>query len=272
MLNDNENHIFKFMPFNVNTLKALIKGELWFGKPHNLNDPFESKFNLIFEGQLPDDNFLKDYYIKELGINHALIERIQRNKINVNFLLRDIEKSTQNKIMSDVGICSFSLIYNDTKMWSHYADSHKGICLVFDRGILDASLGININHQAIEYCKELPEVKVIAKKSQLRLKGDNLQRIINCKLTEWESEQELRYSTRFYNSNARRAIPYDQKALQGIIFGENINNDDAGTLFHLLHKNKEIFWAKATKDFGSGKMDIIYTNPLIHNGYNNVVF
>jgi hypothetical protein len=33
---------------------------------------------------------------------------------------------------SSVGIYCVSTNYDDVLMWSHYADSHKGICLEFD--------------------------------------------------------------------------------------------------------------------------------------------
>ena len=39
-----ETQLFKFTPFNSNTLKILINGELWFGQPYNQNDPFEGEF------------------------------------------------------------------------------------------------------------------------------------------------------------------------------------------------------------------------------------
>lgn len=136
MLNDNSNFIYEFVPFNINTLKSLIKNELWFGKPINLNDPFECDFKLTFCGELTNDEFLKNYYLNTLDIHDALIERIARNKTNINFLLDDIRTSILKNTIENVGICSFSKTYSDVKMWAHYADSHKGICMVFDKNIL----------------------------------------------------------------------------------------------------------------------------------------
>ena len=49
------NNIFKYIPFSINSLKILIKGELWLGYPESLNDPFEGDFtieNINFENEI----------------------------------------------------------------------------------------------------------------------------------------------------------------------------------------------------------------------------
>jgi hypothetical protein len=260
------------VPFNTNTLKLLIKGELWFGKPYNLNDPFESQFKMSFEGVMPNDDFLNKYYLNELKIEDALIERINRNKENVNFFLNDIYDSIQKRIFNQVGICSFSTVYNDIKMWSYYADDHKGLCLVFDRDLLRESIGSSIKESQICYENELPVVKVIGDTNNIELEGDDLIKIVNTKLREWDGEKEIRYSLKFYNPDTRRLLPFDKRSLKGIIFGQKIDPDNAGTIFHLLHEDKELLWAKALKDLDKSKMDVHYTSPSIHNGYNFVTF
>lgn len=270
MLNDNLSYIFKLMPFSENALKTLIKKELWFGQPNILNDPFECHFRLEFKGQLPNDNYFKKYYCEELEIDYAIIERIQRNKTNIKFLLNDIEDSIHNKIMSDIGICSFSKKYDDTKMWSHYANSHKGICLVFDREeLVNSSNFLSVEETVVEYKESLPLVTVVSDESNIYLEGDDLNKISTSKLIDWKDEEEIRYTIRFHNKNALRSIPFNPKALKGIIFGEKMVNDDCGTIYHLL-KNEKLFWAKANKDTSKGKMDMTYTHPQIHNGYNTV--
>jgi len=258
------------MPFSLNALKTLIKKELWFGKPNILNDPFECHFKLEFTGELPNDDYLKNYYKDTLKINHAIPERIHRNKSNVDFLLKDIEGSLHERIISDIGICSFTKKNNDTKMWSQYANSHKGICLVFDNNeLLSSSNFLSATATEIDYVKNLPKVDVVSDISNLYLEGDDLIKISNSKLIDWDDEKEIRYMIRFHNVNALRSIPFNVKALKGIIFGEKMDNDDVGTIYHLL-KDEDIFWAKAIKNIEKGKMDIIYTNPKIHNGYNTV--
>ncbi|MBW2608448.1 MAG: DUF2971 domain-containing protein [Deltaproteobacteria bacterium] len=58
--------------------------------------------------------------------------------------------------LENMGVCSFSLEFNNTLMWSHYADNHHGVCLTyelpksfFDKtaneifGIVDVDYGLN---------------------------------------------------------------------------------------------------------------------------------
>lgn len=271
MLNDNSNFIYKFVPFNINTLKSLIKKELWFGRPINLNDPFECDFKLTFSGELPDDDFLKNYYLDNLNIHDALIERIARNKTNINFLLDDIRTSILKNTIENIGICSFSETYRDVKMWAHYADSHKGICMVFDKNILLNSFE-NVKLEEVKYLKDLIEIEVIASKNDIQLSSVNIQDIINLKNSCWEIENELRMSIKFHNKNSTRLLPYNIESLKGIIVGEKTEKDDVATLYHLLKENKNLFWAKSSKRLNSFNLDFNYIRPSIHQFYNYVTF
>lgn len=260
------------MPFGVNALKSLIKSELWFGSPHNLNDPFESKFEINFKGgSIPPFNVMEEYYRETLEIDEAVKERIWRINSNINFFLDDIEEAIQKSIKEKIGICSFSKIYLDTKMWSHYADSHQGICLIFDKKILFES-NFNISQREIDYCEFLHSVDVYFENDKIKIDKLERKRIINTKLLDWCDEKEIRYSIDFFNPNSSRSIPYDKKALKGIILGEKIEHDNVATLFHLLKDREEFIWAKTFKNHIVGKMDAHYVNPKIQQPSNQVYF
>ena len=164
MLNYNENHIFKFMPFGVNALKTLIKNELWFGSPQNLNDPFESHFEIEFKGgDLPTYEILTKYYEEELQISNALKDKLMYCSIDINYFLKDIKEAILKSLKEKSGICSFSKSYLNTKMWSHYADSHKGICLIFDKKILLNNFknsNLNILETEINYDEFLHSIEI----------------------------------------------------------------------------------------------------------------
>ena len=117
MLNLNKNHIYKYVPFSINTLKLLAKNEIWMGSPKDFNDPLDSKFKFNVSGSLPNDEFLKKFYKEELFIDNAIVERIERNKTNINFLIKDIESSLIEELNSKIGISCFSKKNGDNKMW-----------------------------------------------------------------------------------------------------------------------------------------------------------
>lgn len=275
MLNHNKNHIFKFMPFGVNSLKTLIKNELWFGSPQNLNDPFESHFEIDFKGgELPNNETLTKYYQEELQINNAITDKLFYCSLDINYFLKDVKEAILKSLKDKTGICSFSKSYLNTKMWSHYADSHKGICLIFDKKILLKNFknaNLKILETEIEYCDFLYSIDVSFNQDKVIIDNLDRQKIINSKLKDWCDEKEIRFSIDFFNSNHYRNIPFDKKALKGIIFGENTEIDTKNTLGHLFRGRKDFIWAEAYKNYIIGKMDVKYIHPN-SNKYSNNIF
>lgn len=169
----NKNIIYKYAPFSLNTLKLLVKRELWLGYPYNLNDPFEGECILKYNGQLPNDNFLEKFYKNELSFSLLFIqERIKEIKKNANEFERDLSFYLKERLKSD-GVSSFSLVPDDIKMWSYYADSHKGICLIFDKTQLFDSIKSHfkkIKISKIKYRSSLPIVNAKFEKGRMHLK------------------------------------------------------------------------------------------------------
>jgi len=275
MLNYHKNHIFKFMPFGVNALKTLIKNELWFGSPQNLNDPFESHFEINFKGgELPSNDVLTKYYKEELQNKNAIIDKVLYCSLDTNYFLKDVKEAILKSLKDKTGICSFSKSYLNTKMWSHYADSHKGICLIFDRKLLEENFktaNLKIIETEIEYCDSLHSIEVSFNNNKILINNLDRHKIITTKLNDWVEESEIRFSIDFFNSNHYRNIPFDKKALKGIIFGENTEIDTKNTLGHLFRERKGFIWAEAYKNYIIGKMDVKYIHPN-SNKYSNNIF
>lgn len=103
--------IFKYFNFDLKDLSKDKKLEsfrenyLWFSKPKFFNDPFDCNMEVI------------KYYNNFLNSINTIAEKADDLIIN----------STK-----EFGICCFSKTNNNIHMWSHYADSHKGICIEYD--------------------------------------------------------------------------------------------------------------------------------------------
>jgi hypothetical protein len=262
------NYIFKYVPFSINTLKMLIKGELWFGYPFNLNDPFEGEFIMENIDELPNDNFLTDFYKDDLGLPQSMVsEKVEAAKQSIQNFNTDFKAFIKKSIKEDYGICSFSKIPDNTLMWSHYSESHRGICLIFDRDILFESLKKtepSMKTDKIDYKPYLPQIKVIIKNNMINLGISEEQAIKDIflrKLDDWCKEEEIRFY--FYSSfkNNRRSIPFDKRSLKGIIFGENMDEDDENTTAHLIksdlrYDDSNNFWFNAKKNLITLQMDI----------------
>lgn len=103
--------IFRYFNFDLKDLSKDKKLEsfrenyLWFSKPKFFNDPFDCNMEVI------------KYYNNFLNSINTIAEKADDLIINGT---------------KEFGICCFSETNNNIHMWSHYADSHKGICIEYD--------------------------------------------------------------------------------------------------------------------------------------------
>ena len=110
--------IFKFKKINKNLLKSLLNSELYFARPDRLNDPFDCRFDNIFSS-------LENAISRASGLTRNDLGQLREvvSSMNMGKFKTDLE---------NVGVCSFSLELENTLMWSHYADNHRGVCLTYE--------------------------------------------------------------------------------------------------------------------------------------------
>ncbi len=106
---------FKYRAINKDLLDSLVKSQLFFAPRNRLNDPFDCNIDI------------------SRALDHLLLSE-EKDKTDLLRKLRnnDDELKRFNNNVDPLGICSFSLTPNETLMWSHYANDHKGICLRYD--------------------------------------------------------------------------------------------------------------------------------------------
>jgi hypothetical protein len=128
--------------FNEHTLSILQKGELYFSTPKEFNDPFDCLFPIlpyeITEKQVSDSINSKAPESREKRkqlkafIKKSYDGNIKKYVDYFNTLIKEDPRFLYelNRDQSDkFEICCFSKNYKNILMWSHYADSHKGICI-----------------------------------------------------------------------------------------------------------------------------------------------
>lgn len=91
-------------------------------------------------------HFMKEEYARK-ALNHRRLKISEIDKLNdpfellgVNFRSIEFEKAflkMKGEQSKNIGILCFSESYKNPVQWSHYAEYHKGICLVFE---LNASM------------------------------------------------------------------------------------------------------------------------------------
>lgn len=96
------------------------------------------------------------------------------------YFQKEIVDSIKNAKMK-VKICSLSKTYQEVLLWSHYADSHKGICI--ELKVLE---DIKIRCEDVHYETSIPHIFFPP------IEEPDIQSILLCKSNHWAYEQEYR--------------------------------------------------------------------------------
>lgn len=105
--------IFRYRRVNDFLWQELELAQFYCCSPSALNDPFDCRIDWIAS--------LK----RALASTTMGDDRRERvSKLHDSFLRADLA--------SEAGICCFTCKTDDLLMWSHYADSHRGVCLLYE--------------------------------------------------------------------------------------------------------------------------------------------
>ena len=132
---------------------------------------------------------------------------------------------------------------NNILMWSHYADSHKGVCFKFD---LLQDLDTFLITIPVDYNSDYPEFDTL---------NGNPSKIIIRKSPYWSYEKEHR--TIKVNSPGLHKI--NKNALVGIIFGCRTSAEDKNEIKRLVKQNEfnDVQFSEAKVNPNAYQLDII---------------
>lgn len=234
-------------------LRIITQGKIYYASPGQLNDPFDCKIP-------PIDAFAPDLIRYWIEANDAKSDE-ERVSIYCKFnnpapylckqLLRcEIDRFHEiiDPNVNKSGVFSLSALNNNTLMWSHYADSHKGICLKFSSRILRESC-----RDIFPVCYRKERISgAIDKKSYEDAKL--FKEIVQLKDCLWKYESEWRFLRPEFGEVD---IPMD--AVVGIVFGCLTSDSDKFWLKHAIPKGRAIKRYEArikTNEFGLEVVEI----------------
>jgi hypothetical protein len=122
-------HLYKYRYYNAYSLSSLANSPIWLSEPKTFNDPFDCAITL-------DRNTYKKSVIDAISV---ALKKVQDGKTMRDELLNewpgdgDAFETLRNSVkdlFQNIGICSFSALSDHMLMWSHYADHHKGFCIL----------------------------------------------------------------------------------------------------------------------------------------------
>jgi hypothetical protein len=157
------------------------------------------------------DIFLRNrMFLCDYKILNDPAEGLYRNKVSV--VNGYAEHSPLINPDESAKITCFSESPNISLMWSHYAESHSGICVGFDKRILLNSLSLH----KVSYNARVPVISNDALDTEKHLKA------FTVKSKEWSYEKEWRA----IYSGSENFISFPKEALKYVFYGVNTSEGD----------------------------------------------
>lgn len=237
--------LYKYYPCNEYTFRALSELGFWCSPASNMNDPFDclwqldTKFDELERTSLVTR--LTDFMVgfKTPKIQEQIVDEVSRSFAEINLDDQEIQKiineacSNPNNLVKNLTdrvslhrnatikefcFCSLSKDYTNILMWSHYANSHKGIVVgvEFEDFYIDRKISI----QKVRYSNKLPPFN-ISKYSKAesfnnaRLQMSLIFSYLSHKTLNWKYEKEYR----IWYRNQPSYFKYDQSQLKSVYFG-----------------------------------------------------
>lgn len=224
-----ENYIFKYTSFE--TGKKIINSQsLKFNNPDFFNDPFDCDIDLLefdFSERSPEiDEDLRK--VKQSIIDEAKDLSNRFDDIPQSEFERIYKNNQINKIKRS-SICCFSKNHSKTTMWTHYAEDHKGVCLVFD---LSHPVPF-IDYEANRFTQGPVDYENYYPINYMKSKTEGIKRLFLTKSNDWNYEEEYRYIL----FDRKDFIKFYKNFLKGVIFGLKVTDNQINDFKKLCLEN-----------------------------------
>jgi len=222
--------------------RILAHGQIRFPSPEWFNDQFDCRLPPGIDGtesekrRWLEDSFVPTTYPSLSPAERA--EKIEKLTPTVNDLAKKHVQYTERELISKSGVLSLSAVPDDILMWSHYADGHRGVCLMFRRSELkfvqmfkenypspyqgkDTTYSYEYEPQQVDYSDSVPLVNLFSRPKEAWS---------TCVLTKsrhWCYEREFRVlvpPSGDATGHGWRKLP--GQSLAGVIFGGEIRPED----------------------------------------------
>ncbi len=228
--------------------RIFTHNELYFPSPKQFNDPFDSRNPVSYEGTISEwEKYLGDRIDKYIPNLTTEQRQIKIKELAKKALNESIFDDLPNSYIDAMGVFCMTEKNDNILMWSHYANSHKGICLEFQ------SISTNpffIIAQKMNYESKYSKPNMLRSRNE-----EKMQATLLTKSKDWEYEKEWRIIN---HDNGPGVYNFPAELLTGVIFGCSIEEEDKNLIKNLsLSRNPKpkIYQAKKKKNnFG---LDII---------------
>jgi hypothetical protein len=229
--------------------RMLTENEVYLASPDQFNDPFDCSLPFKYnENDLTPENIYQK--ISQLTnhefpnktpteVREICDERFLNHNLNDKDYWKSFYKQFKEEVNNTFGILSLTSKKDNILMWSHYADSHKGFCVGFDKNLLFESCISEAQIGRVIYNEEnkFPEIGLFEDATQSVIK------ITMTKSNHWEYEDEYR----IVKHAPRKIIKFPNEAIIEIILGckmSQIHKEKICEIAKLKFSKAQIFEAK----------------------------
>ena len=234
--------------------RIFTHNELYFPSPLQFNDPFDCRVDLSLEGTKEEWVQYINGLIKKYRPNLSPADRLQfKKRLMRSGGLKNIDAEVLHKLNQEIGVFSLSEVADDILMWSHYADSHQGICIGFRAGPEDYFFRIS---QEVIYRPDYPATRVHD--------GDieRMEATILTKSDHWSYEREFRIVDYETGPGIKTFPPH---LLTCVILGCKISESDRRMVLKWAKRHPSaplVYQAtKGTRRFALDIVQIAYQQP-----------
>ena len=198
------------------TQDIFLNNRLYHCATKDFNDPFEAIFYFELSSYHIDiEEFIISWrYFSNLNDQDIsdLIDSAEIHQQSSHY--ESLAQKLQEKIQQRTTVLSLCEAYDNILMWSHYADSHRGICIEFD---LNVAFEYWRQVLPMQYVNEFPYV--IGTEIGVR----ELKAIYLSKSNQWAYEKEWRLINQLKTPGL---LAFPEESISGVILGFNISQED----------------------------------------------
>lgn len=261
-LGDTPQVLYKYADWDKDYHKKLITSpEIYFSSPADFNDPYDCTVKPRYDLWSKEDwvefyfnGFKKEYSDrKEEDLLNAANEfyiHIHEFEVNHENELNRITNSQNSHFTNNIGIFSLSEMKDNLLMWSHYANSHRGVCIGYNANLLKNHVIKTISPTdkiirifKCKYNSIHPEKKA---STEIGNPIDYFNRL-EIKYIGWEYEQEWRLTVNQNEPFNQRTIYLPIDVIKEIYLGLRISKANTSNILFELKKqnyNGKIFKAE----------------------------
>lgn len=206
--------LYKYSKIGEYTIDQIKSNYLWFSDYENLNDPFDLNYRLseefinrltIQSASMVQADLANELAKDNIQINSGFLNKVFGSFSNDDKFKEEMQEFLKNLIKHKV--CCFTTSNKNKLMWSHYADSYKGVCYEYD---LSNDIELYKYLRPVEYSNEFPIIN----------STDEMPKALLRKSQEWAYEEEWRIL------EARDSKVYlKPDTLKGITFGHKVTDN-----------------------------------------------